>query len=64
MNGQARSYPELFGVADNNPYGLKTFAFLRRTKVPFRHEHIFGAGAAPRGQLPYITATAMQSSPI
>ncbi len=22
------SYPELFGVADNNGYGLKVFAFL------------------------------------
>src|ERR1700687_2757439 len=48
------SYPELFGVADNNGYGLKVFAFLRLTKVPFRHEHIFDASAAPRGQLPYI----------
>jgi glutathione S-transferase len=48
------SYPELFGVADNNPYGLKTFAFLKLTKIPFHHEHIFDASAAPRGQLPYI----------
>jgi len=48
------SYPELFGIADNNPYGLKTFAFLKLTKVPFRHAHIFDASAAPRGQLPYI----------
>jgi glutathione S-transferase len=48
------SYPELFGVADNNPYGLKIFAFLRLSGVPFRHEHIFDASAAPRGQLPYI----------
>ena len=48
------SYPELFGVADNNGYGLKVFAFLRLTKVPFTHEHIFDASAAPRGQLPYI----------
>src|SRR5262249_47107401 len=48
------SYPELFGVADNNPYGLKIFTFLKLTKVPFRHEHIFDASAAPRGQLPYI----------
>jgi hypothetical protein len=23
------SYPRLFGVADNNGYGLKVFAFLR-----------------------------------
>ena len=48
------SYPELFGVADNNGYGLKVFAFLRVNSVPFRHEHIFDASAAPRGQLPYI----------
>jgi len=48
------SYPSLFGVADNNGYGLKVFAFLRLTKVPFTHEHIFDASAAPRGQLPYI----------
>ena len=48
------SYPRLFGVADNNGYGLKVFAFLRLTKTPFVHEHIFDASAAPRGQLPYI----------
>jgi glutathione S-transferase len=48
------SYPELFGVADNNGYGLKVFAFMRLADVPFRHEHIFDASAAPRGQLPYI----------
>src|SRR5438105_9123220 len=48
------SYPELFGVADNNGYGLKVFAFLKLTGVFFAHEHIFDASAAPRGQLPYI----------
>ena len=67
------SYPELFGVADNNGYGLKVFAFLRLVAamhdrfgkpastlaehaagVPFVHEHIFDASAAPRGQLPYM----------
>src|ERR1700758_790780 len=48
------SYPELFGVADNNGYGLKVFAFLRLNGVPFTHEHGFDASAAPRGQLPYI----------
>ena len=48
------SYPALFGVADNNGYGLKVFAFLKLAVVPFRHEHIFDASAAPRGQLPYI----------
>jgi glutathione S-transferase len=48
------SYPTLFGVADNNGYGLKVFAFLRLAGVPFNHEHIFDASKAPRGQLPYI----------
>jgi hypothetical protein len=67
------SYPSLFGVADNNGYGLKVFAFLRLVTVmherfgklsstlpqhargvPFVHEHIFDASAAPRGQLPYV----------
>ncbi len=48
------SYPSLFGVADNNGYGLKVFAFLKLAGVPFRHEHIFDASTAPRGQLPYI----------
>ena len=49
------SYPELFGVAENNGYGLKVFAFMRLTGLPFTHEHIFDASAAPRRQLPYIT---------
>lgn len=48
------SYPRLFGVADNNGYGLKVFAFLKLAGVPFHHEHIFDASRAPRGQLPYI----------
>ncbi len=48
------SYPELFGVADNNGYGLKVYAFLKLADVPFVHEHIFDASSAPRGQLPYI----------
>src|ERR1700761_7025790 len=48
------SYPSLFGVADNNGYGLKVFAFLKLAGVPFAHEHIFDASKAPRGQLPYI----------
>ena len=48
------SYPALFGVADNNGYGLKVYTFLKLAGVPFAHEHIFDAAAAPRGQLPYI----------
>jgi glutathione S-transferase len=48
------SYPELFGVADNNPFGLKVYAFLKLGGLEFRHEHIFDASKAPRGQLPYL----------
>jgi len=48
------SYPTLFGVADNNGYGLKVFAFLRFVGLPFVHEHLFDASAAPRRQLPYV----------
>lgn len=48
------SYPELFGLPDNNPFGLKVWAFLKLTGVPFTHHHIFDASQAPRGQLPYI----------
>jgi len=48
------SYPPLFGVADNNGYGLKVFAFLRLTGVPFTQRHTFDASTAPRKQLPYI----------
>src|SRR5262249_27072369 len=47
-------FPSLFGVADNNGYGLKVYAFLKLAGVPFIHEHTFDASAAPRGQLPYI----------
>jgi len=48
------SYPDLFGVADNNPYGLKVYAFLKLCKLGFRHENILDTKDAPRGQLPYL----------
>jgi glutathione S-transferase len=48
------SYPDLFGVADNNPFGLKVFAFLRLCRLPFEHQHILDTKRAPRGQLPYL----------
>ena len=35
------SYFTLFGVADNNGYGLKVFAFLKLAGVSFRHESCF-----------------------
>jgi glutathione S-transferase len=48
------SWPALCGVADNNGYGLKVYAFLKLAGVPFAHTHLFDASSAPRGQLPYI----------
>lgn len=48
------SYPDLYGVEDNNPYGLKIFAFLTLCRLPFEHRHILDTRLAPRGQLPYI----------
>src|SRR6201991_2019993 len=48
------AYPQLFGVADNNGYGLKVYAFLKLVGLRFAHEHIFDASKAPRGQLPYL----------
>jgi hypothetical protein len=56
------SYPELFGVADNNGYGLKVFAFLRLAGVPFVHDHIFDVAKAPRAQLPYSAITTRASA--
>src|SRR5690349_14594577 len=48
------SYPGLYGLADNNPYGLKVYAYLRLCRLEFRHEHTVDVTAAPRGQLPYV----------
>jgi len=48
------SYPDLFGLEDNNPYGLKIFAFLKLCGLPFEHRHTLDAKAAPRGQLPHV----------
>ncbi|WCM24350.1 glutathione S-transferase N-terminal domain-containing protein [Paraburkholderia bryophila] len=48
------SYPDLFGVADNNPFGLKVFAFMRLCGMDFEHRHILDTRLAPRGQLPYL----------
>ncbi|CDZ76508.1 hypothetical protein BN59_00778 [Legionella massiliensis] len=48
------SYPEMFGLPDNNPYGLKVDTFLRLAKIDYSIEHIVDTKDAPRGQLPYI----------
>ncbi len=48
------SYPGLYGLADNNPYGLKVYAFLKLCGAAFRHEHVLDPTGAPRGQLPCL----------
>ena len=48
------SYPGLYGLEDNNAYGLKVFAFLRLCGLRFDHQHILDTKSAPRGQLPYL----------
>lgn len=48
------SYPDLCGVADNNPFGLKVYAFMRLCGMQFDHEHVLDTKNAPRGQLPYL----------
>ncbi|HXZ06951.1 MAG TPA: glutathione S-transferase family protein, partial [Paraburkholderia sp.] len=48
------SYPGLYGLEDNNPYGLKVFAFLQLSGLAFEHRHILDPKSAPRGQLPYL----------
>ena len=48
------SYPDLFGVADNNPFGLKVYAFMRLCGMAFDHRHVLDTKQAPRGQLPYL----------
>lgn len=48
------SYPPMFGLPDNNPFGLKVDTFLRLAKIPYQTEYLLDANQAPRGQLPCI----------
>jgi glutathione S-transferase len=47
-------YPGLYGLPDNNPFGLKIDAFLRLHDISFTVKNILNLDKAPRGQLPYI----------
>jgi glutathione S-transferase len=47
-------YPGLFGLPDNNPFGLKVDTFLRAEKIDYCIEHTINTQNAPRNQLPYI----------
>jgi len=46
--------PDLFGVTDNNPFGLKVYAFMWLCGLSFEHRHILDTQQAPRGQSPYL----------
>ncbi len=56
------SYPMLFGVADNNGYGLKVYAFLKLTGVPFVHEHILTPRRRRADSCPTSWMTARRSA--
>ena len=58
------SYPELFGVADNNGYGLKVFAFFKLTGVSFTHEHILDASAGRADSFPTSSTMAGRSATV
>ena len=47
-------YPSLFGLEDNNPFGLKVSSFLRINKINHEIINTIDTSDAPRGQLPYI----------
>lgn len=44
----------MFGLPDNNPFGLKVDTFLRLAKIPYQTEYLIDASKAPREQFPYI----------
>ena len=64
------SYPDLFGVADNNPYGLKVFAFLKFCGLTSATSTSSTRKPRRAGNCPISTtmakslATAIASSPI
>jgi glutathione S-transferase len=48
------SYPQLYNLSDNNPYGLKVATFMKLCGISFEQEHVLDTSQAPRGQLPYL----------
>ena len=47
-------YPSLFGLVDNNPFGLKVFSYLKLNNISFKTINTIDVSKAPRNQLPYI----------
>ena len=57
------SYPELFGVADNNPYGVKIFAFLKLCGLEFfRAGRAFFGGSRRRPQFKFLFCSSLERS--
>ena len=46
--------PPLFGLPDNNPYGLKVDAFMRIAGIDYTIKPVSDTSNAPRNQLPYL----------
>jgi glutathione S-transferase len=47
-------YPSMYGLPDNNPFGLKVDTFMRLTHLQYTTKHILDTTNAPRNQLPYL----------
>lgn len=47
-------YPGLFGLKDNNPFGLKVATFLSLVNIEHSIEHLMDTSKAPRNQLPFM----------
>lgn len=48
------SYPQMWGLLDNNPYGLKVHAFLRLVNLNYQTHYTIDTEQAPRRKLPYL----------
>lgn len=48
------SYPKMWGLLDNNPYGLKVHAFLRLMNLDYQTQYTIDTQEAPYRKLPYI----------
>jgi glutathione S-transferase len=47
-------YPGLFGLNDNNPFGLKVDTFMQLAGIDYTLVHTIDASVAPKKQLPFI----------
>ena len=43
------SYPPMFGLPDNNPFGLKVDTFLRLTQIEYSLKHLSLIQKTPHG---------------